>query len=73
MKKWHIQEGFIIKEGDLDALLFVRDGEQILFNLDEIDDIIDALKRVKGHFSIKETKMAELTLLARWGKGKIPT
>jgi tRNA threonylcarbamoyladenosine modification (KEOPS) complex Cgi121 subunit len=74
MKTWHIREGFKIKECGTDFLaLDLEDtGEIIIFHIDEVDNIIDALRRAKSHFAAKEIKEAELEALARWGKAKIP-
>lgn len=71
---WHIHEGFNIKECGIDLLALQRkDQETIIFHIDEVDDIINALKRVKSRFSAEEDQEAEIEAFVRWGKTKTPT
>jgi hypothetical protein len=74
-KIWHIQEGFNIqwRKNSLEILSLNREDNAILFHIDEIDDMIDALKRVQS--SSRSLKLAEIETenLARWGKERTPT
>jgi hypothetical protein len=74
-KIWHIQEGFNIqwRKNSLEILSLNREGNAILFHIDEIDDMIDALKRVQSLSRSLRLAVTEMENLARWGKERTPT
>jgi hypothetical protein len=72
--KWHIQEGFTLNlfPSGLSFSL-TRDDEEVTFHIDEIDDMIEALKQAQSHIQAKRLRADQSLALARWGKARIPT
>jgi hypothetical protein len=71
-KIWHIQEGlyFEILSDNVFALIYEPDESCISLCVDEIDDIMSALKRVMAHYKAIELAEKEREMLATWGKKK---
>lgn len=78
-KIWHVNEFMkiyetnetlsLINESDDDAMTVMT----VPFHYDEIDEIIDALKRAKSHNAAQETAETDKAKLAQWGQAKTPT
>jgi hypothetical protein len=70
--EWHIQEGFIlVLSGEF--LSFSGRDEAARFHIDEVGDVINALKCARSHIRSEEIRAEEKRALARWGKKRIPT
>ena len=60
------------RKSDFVALRYEPDDAEILIHIDDIDDMIEALKRVRSHYRTLELVEEEKAALERWGKEKIP-
>ena len=71
---WHIQEGFYLQKrvSSVESFSLNRGDDSIIFHADEIDDLIDALKRAKSQIQQEEAFEAEVVALKRWGNEKTP-
>lgn len=69
---WHISEYLHIKHTGHNMLMLYDENTGIYFVPDDIDNIIDALRRVKSHFAAKELAEQEKEKLSVWGKAKTP-
>jgi hypothetical protein len=60
MSKWHIQEGFTLELSGEFLCLVYGDDESVRFHIDEIDDVLSALKRAKGYIEAGKVRQCEI-------------
>lgn len=72
--KFHISEDFVL-ELTSSRLYLMQDygGESVNFSANEIDDVIDALKRAKSQILADQRKEKDQEALKRWGNSRMPT
>jgi hypothetical protein len=70
---WHFAEDGFILEGHNDIISFTVEGKAVFFHIDEIDNVIDALKRARSYYIAKKLAEKQTEALARWGQKRIPT
>jgi hypothetical protein len=73
-EKWHIHEGFFLQavSSTIMELVYEPDNASILITVDEIDDLVKALRLAQSYYDAKSLKAESIEALTRWGKERTP-